>query len=195
MFGDLFGGRASRGWGPVPGADQEAELVLTVEDAYRGGQRSITLAGPDGPRSYDVTIPPGVVDGQRIRLAGEGGRSSGGAPSGDLYLRVRIAPHARYRLEGRDIHVELPLTAWEGALGALVSVDTPGGEATVRVPGGTSSGSRLRLRGRGMPNPRGAPGDLFAEVRIMVPATLTAEERRLFEELAGTSKFDPRRRS
>jgi curved DNA-binding protein len=167
--------------------------VLSVEEAYRGGRRSITLSGPDGPRTFDVNIPAGVTDGQRIRLSGQGGRGSDGAKPGDLYLIVRIAPDPRYRVEGRDIYVELPLAPWEAALGATVAIDTPGGEAKVKVPPGTSSGRRLRLRGRGMPNPRGAAGDLFAEARIMVPRRLTDEERRLFSELAATSKFDPRR--
>ncbi|HEX4220304.1 MAG TPA: DnaJ C-terminal domain-containing protein, partial [Acidimicrobiales bacterium] len=100
-----------------------------------------------------------------------------------------------YRLEGRDIHVTLPLSPWEAALGASVAVDTPGGEGKVRVKPGTSSGRRLRIRGRGMPNPNGKAGDVVAEVRIMVPPRLTDEERRLFEELAATSHFDPRRSS
>jgi curved DNA-binding protein len=134
-----------------------------------------------------------VVDGQRIRLAGQGGQGTGGAASGDLYLVVRIAPHPRYRLDGRSIYLDLPITPWEGALGGSVPVDTPGGEATVKVPRGTSTGRRLRLRGRGLPNPNGKPGDLFAEAKVMVPRELTKEEERLFEEMAGTSKFDPRR--
>jgi curved DNA-binding protein len=190
LLGGLFSGRAGRGWGPIPGADQEAELLLTVEDAYRGGRRRITLDG----RSLEVTIPAGVTDGKRIRLAGQGGRGTEGAAAGDLYLVVRLAPHPRYRVDGRDIAVDLPLTPWEGALGASVAVDTPGGEAKVTVPPGSSTGRRLRLRGRGLPNPRGKPGDLYAEVKIMVPRHPTDEERRLFEELARVSTFDPRRR-
>lgn len=183
-------GRAGRGWGPIPGADQEAGIELTVEDAYRGGRRSIAVGG----RTLQVDIPPGVTDGQRVRLAGQGGRGTGGAPPGDLYLAVSIAPHPRYRVEGRDLHVRLPVAPWEAALGAAVAVDTPGGEAKVKVPAGTSSGRRLRLRGRGMPDPRGTPGDLFAEVRIMVPPHLSDEERELFERLAASSSYDPRRR-
>jgi curved DNA-binding protein len=193
LFGDVFGA-GRRSWGPIPGADQEAVLTLTVEEAFRGGPRSITLAGPDGTRTYDVTIPPGVTDGQRIRLTGQGGQGTGQAPAGDLYLVVRLAPHPRYRVDGRDLFVELPLAPWEAALGSTVAVDTPGGEAKLRVPAGTSSGRRLRLKGRGLPNRGGEPGDLYAEVRIMVPATLSEDERRLFEELARTSTFDPRRR-
>jgi curved DNA-binding protein len=193
LFGDLFGGRGAGV--RFPGADQEAELPLTVEEAYRGGRRRVALPGADGARSYEVNVPPGVVDGQRIRLAGEGGRGGGDAPAGDLYLVVRIVPHSRYRLVGRDVYFELPVAPWEAALGATVAVDAPGGEVKVKVPQGSSTGRRLRLRGEGLPNPRGEPGDLYAEVRIMVPARLTRQERKLFEQLAAESKFDPRRSS
>jgi curved DNA-binding protein len=193
LLGGLFGGRSGRGWGPIPGADQEAVIDLTVEEAYRGTRRSVTLEGGGQTRTLQVTIPAGVTNGQRIRLAGQGGRGTEGAPAGDLYLIVRIAPHPRYRVEGRDLHVELPLAPWEAALGTTVAVETPDGEAKVKVPAGTSSGRRLRLRGRGLPNPKGTAGDLYAEARILVPRKLSAEERRLFEELAATSTFDPRR--
>ena len=187
LFGDFFGG--SGGVGPIPGADQRAELELTVGEAYRGGRRSITLDG----RSYQVTIPAGVVDGQSIRLAGEGGRGSGDAPAGDLYLVVRVKPDRRFRLDGRDIATDLPVSPWEAVLGATVAVHTPGGEAKVKVPPGSSTGRRLRLRGEGMPNPRGKPGDLYAEVKIVVPPKSTKQERELFEQLATVSTFDPRR--
>src|SRR5215469_3529827 len=194
LFGGLFGGRAGRGFGPVPGADQTTDIRLTVEEAYHGTHRTIRLTGEDGTRTVDVTVPPGVTDGQRIRVAGQGGRGSDGARSGDLYLVVRIAPHRHYRLEGRDLHVELRLTPWESALGTSVVVPTPGGEANVKVPAGTSCGRRLRLRGRGLPNTRGEPGDLFAEAKIMVPPRPTDAERDLLEQLAAVSDFDPRRR-
>ncbi|HEV7450525.1 MAG TPA: J domain-containing protein [Pseudonocardiaceae bacterium] len=196
LFSDLFGSRGfgSRGAaGPIPGADQEAELELSVEEAYSGGRRRITLSGAGEPTSFEVTIPSGVTDGQRIRVAGAGGQASGGSAAGDLYLVVRIAPHPRYRVNGRDISVDLLLAPWEGALGATVSVLTPGGEAKVRVPPGSSTGRRLRLRGEGMPNPRGTPGDLYAEVKIMVPRKLTPRERELFEALRRDSTFDPRK--
>lgn len=188
----MFGGREPRGWGPIPGADQEVELLLTVDEAYAGGTRTLTVSGPDHQRTVEVKIPAGVTDGQRIRLAGQRGRGTGGSQPGDLYLVVRIAPHPRYRLSGRDLYVDLSLAAWEGALGASVPVTTPGGQATVTVPPGTSTGRRLRLRGRGMPNPRGTPGDLYAEARLLVPKSPTAEEERLWKELADTSSFDPR---
>ncbi|WP_113703830.1 J domain-containing protein, partial [Nonomuraea lactucae] len=192
LLGGMFGGRGRRRWGPVPGADQEAELTITVEEAYNGGRRGLTLPGG---RRIDVTIPKGVTNGQRIRLAGQGGQGGEGAAPGDLYLIVRIADHPRYRVEGRDIHAHLPLTPWEAALGATVAIDTPGGEAKLKVPPGTSSGRRLRLRERGLRSPRGETGDFFAEVRIMVPPRLTDAERRLFEQLAAVSRFDPRRRT
>jgi curved DNA-binding protein len=140
-----------------------------------------------------VSIPAGVVDGQRIRLAGEGGRGSGDAPAGDLYLVVRIKPDRRFRLDGRDIATDLPVSPWEAVLGASVVVHTPGGEAKVKVPPGSSTGRRLRLRGEGMPNPRGKPGDLYAEVKVVVPPKPTKQERELFEQLATVSTFDPRR--
>ena len=193
LLGGIFGGRTGRRWGPIPGADQEAELELTVEEAYRGTHRTVTLASDGTRRSLEVTVPAGVTDGQRIRLAGQGGRGSDGARNGDLYLIVRIAPHPRYRLDGRDLYVELRLAPWEAALGTSVPVDTPGGEVKVKVPAGTSSGRRIRLRGRGLPSPKGKAGDLFAEVRIMVPPHLSRAERRLFEQLAAESDFDPRR--
>jgi curved DNA-binding protein len=174
----------------VGGADQEAVLELSVEEAYRGGERRVTI----GSRTFDVTIPRGVVDGQRIRLSGQGGRGSGGGPAGDLYLVVRIAPHPRFRLSGRDITVDALVTPWEAALGATVPVPTPDGEAKIKVPPGSSSGRRLRLRGQGMPNPNGRPGDLYAEIKIMVPPKLTRQERELFERLAAVSTFDPRKR-
>jgi curved DNA-binding protein len=194
LLGGIFGGRAGRGWGPIPGADQEAELELTVEEAFQGGRRSVTLEGPDGRRALDVRIPAGVTNGQRIRLAGQGGRGSEGAPNGDLYFVARIAPHPRYRVEGRDLYVDLPLAPWEAALGTSVAVETPRGEMKVKVPPGTSTGKRLRLRHHGLPHPRGSAGHLYAEVKIVVPAKLTDEERRLFEQLATVSTFDPRRR-
>jgi curved DNA-binding protein len=193
LLGGIFGARTGRRWGPIPGADQEAELELTVEEAYRGTHRTVTLASDGTRRSLEVTVPAGVTDGQRIRLTGQGGRGSDGARNGDLYLIVRIAPHPRYRLDGRDLYVELRIAPWEAALGTSVPVDTPGGEVKVKVPAGTSSGRRIRLRGRGLPSQKGKAGDLFAEARIMVPPHLSRAERSLFEQLAAESDFDPRR--
>jgi curved DNA-binding protein len=170
------------------GADQEATIELSLEEAARGGRRRITLDG----RDYEVNIPQGVREGQRIRLAGEGGPGAGGGPSGDLFLRVRLKPHPRFHVEGRDLQVELPVTPWEAALGATVEVPTLDGTTKVRVPAGSSSGRRLRLRGQGMPDGRGN-GDLYATVEIEVPKKLTDEEREAFERLGSVSNFDPRK--
>jgi curved DNA-binding protein len=194
LFRDLFGSSRRAGWGSIAGADQETEVTISFDEAFRGGKRSISISGPGGTRTLDVTIPPGVIEGQRIRVAGQGGKGSGSGQDGDLYLVVRIAPHPRFRLDGRNVHVDLPVSPWEAALGASVPVATPGGEVQMRVPAGSSCGRRLRLRHRGMPNPRGDAGDLMAEVLIKVPHTLDDDERRLFEELAKASTFDPRRR-
>lgn len=182
-YRDGFGGFAMRG------ADHEGVLDLTLEEAAAGGQRHITLG--DG-RDYEVKIPAGVRDGQRIRLAGEGGPGAGGGPSGDLFLRVRIAPHPLFRVEGRDLHVDLAVSPSEAALGARVPVPTLTGTARVRVPAGSSTGRRLRLRGEGMPASRGGHGDLFAHIQIMVPKKLDERQRELYEQLAAASRFDPR---
>jgi curved DNA-binding protein len=194
LFGSTFGGggRGRTRWGPVPGADQETELEVSLEEAYSGTRRSLSITGPDGQRTVDVHIPAGVVDGQRIRLRGQGGEGSDGGMPGDLYLVVRIASHPRYEVSGKDLQVELPLSPWEAALGAEVTVETPGGPARVTVPTGTSTGRRLRLKGRGLPSRRGGSGNLYARVAIRVPSKLTDEERRLFEELQKVSTFDAR---
>lgn len=190
LFGGIFG--AGRRRGPVRGADQEVEIELTLDDAYTGGRHRISLPGRGGTRSFEVDIPPGVTPGQRIRLAGQGAHGDGGP--GDLYLIVSVLPHPRFHLDGRDITVDLPVTPSEAALGATVPVDTPSGEAKVAVPAGSSSGRKLRLRGKGMPNPKGAAGDLYAEVKIVVPRALSERERELFEELGRVSELDPRTR-
>lgn len=194
FFESFFGGR--RGASPgfegfsMRGGDQEATLEVALEEAARGGKRKISLA--DG-RDFEVRIPPGVRDGQKIRLAGQGGEGASGGPAGDLYLRVRIKPDPRFRREDDDLVVEVPVAPWEAALGATVPVPTLDGSAKVKVPAGSSSGRRLRLRGEGMPGPGGRKGDLYASVRIVVPKTLQKRERELFEELAAVSRFDPRR--
>jgi curved DNA-binding protein len=198
FFEGLFGGhqRGRRGGNgfsgfSTRGGDHEADLELSLEEAARGGRQRITLA--DG-REYEVNIPAGVRDGQRIRLPGEGGRGQNGGSSGDLFLRVRLEPHDRFRLEGRDIYVTVPITPWEAVLGAAVEVPTLDGPKEVRVPPASDTGRKLRLRGQGMPGPRGAHGDLYAVVEIHVSKRPTGEERELFERLAAVSKFNPRRK-
>ncbi|MFI5956214.1 DnaJ C-terminal domain-containing protein [Cryptosporangium sp. NPDC051539] len=187
LLGGLFGGGRFFDGGNVtmPGSDVDAEFELSIEDAYSGGRRSLTMQTASGLRTIDVNIPAGVVDGQRIRLAGQGGDGFGeDAPRGDLYLHVRLTPHTRYRVDGRNLTVELPVTPWDATLGAKATVETPAGPVDVKVPAGSSSGRRLRLRGRGMPNPRGSAGDLYAEVKIVVPQRLTDDQRAAWEMLA-----------
>ncbi|WP_432827801.1 DnaJ C-terminal domain-containing protein [Dactylosporangium sp. CA-092794] len=182
LSGGLFRGSATRG------ADARAELVVGVETAYTGGRRRVTLDGPAGrPRQYDVHVPAGVVDGACLRLPGQGSPGARGGPAGDLLLVVRLAPHPRLKVSGRDVMVEVAVSPWEAALGSVVPVGTPAGELRLDVPAGSSSGRRLRLRGQGLPNPRGAPGDLFAEIRIVVPERLTPGEEALYRSLARES--------
>lgn len=196
-FFESFFGRRPRSAGQtgfdsfsMPGGDYEAVLDLGLEEAARGAKQWLSLG--DG-RSVEVDIPRGVRDGQRIRVPGEGRPGVRGGPAGDLYLRIRLRPHPRFRIDGRDLHVDLAVSPWEAALGARVPVPTLDGTARVTVPPGSSSGRRLRLRGQGMPGSGGAgAGDLYAVVTIKVPQKLTKTERELFERLASVSKFDPR---
>jgi len=187
IFGRPSGGRAGAGRAgadragvrmPIPGNDVEGELPLTLDDVLHGGQRRITVDG----RSLDVTIPRGIRDGATLRLAGQGGPGINGGPAGDVYLRVRLLPHPRYRVVGDDLEMDLPLWPWQAVLGAEVRVDTPDGPVTLTVPPGTQSGQRLRLRGRGLPRD-GARGDLYAVVRVVVPTRPSAAEREVYEML------------
>ena len=191
FFGSIFGrppgGRAGAGRAggdragvrmPIPGNDIEGELPLPLDDVLHGGQRRITVDG----RSLDVTIPRGIRDGATLRLAGQGGPGINGGPAGDVYLRVRLLPHPRYRVVGDDLEMDLPLWPWQAVLGAEVRVDTPDGPVTLTVPSGTQSGQRLRLRGRGLPRD-GARGDLHAVVRVVVPTRPSAAEREVYEML------------
>lgn len=168
-----------------------ADFEVSVEEAYLGGRRQVTVTGLTGTQLYEVAIPPGVTTGTRIRLPGLGVAGRGDV-GGDLFLVVRLAPHPRYQVTDRDVSVDLPVAPWEAALGATVTVPIPGGGAQVVLPAGSSSGRRLRLRGRGLPNPYGPAGDLYATVRIVIPEHLSLAERRLFQRLAQRSQFDAR---
>jgi curved DNA-binding protein len=165
--------------------------------SWKAGQ---DVSGTEGFRDVRVDFGGGDFSdffeslfGAGVGARRGGGRAGGGGPPGDLLLRVRLRPHPRFRVEDRDLHVDLPVTAWEAALGASVPVPTLDGERQVTVPAGSSCGRRLRLRGAGMPGPRGGHGDLYAHVQIRMPRTLSDEERSLYERLAQTSSFDPRR--
>ena len=186
LFGE--GARVADG-GPLRGRDREAVLELSLEEALAGGRRRLSL---DGDGSFEVEIPAGVREGQRVRIAGKGAAGRAGGPAGDLYLLVRLRPHPRFRREGDDLQVDLRVTPWEAALGATVPVRTLSGTAQVRVPAGSSSGRRLRLRGRGLPARDGGRGNLYATVQVAIPKELSDEERDLFEKLAAASQFDPR---
>ncbi|HJK96112.1 MAG TPA: DnaJ C-terminal domain-containing protein [Polyangiaceae bacterium LLY-WYZ-14_1] len=191
-----FGGRGGPGPGraPAAGRDAEASLELDLEEAFRGGERELAVSRPGRrePERLRVKVPPGVRDGQRIRLSGKGSPAVGGTPAGDLYLQVRIRPHPRYRVEDDGLVATLPVTPWEAALGATVPFETLDGTVRLKVPPGTSSGRRIRLRKRGYPQAGGERGDLFAEVQIHVPTELPDDERSLYESLAEASSFDPR---
>jgi len=178
----------------MPGVDREARLALTLEEAAYGGEREISLSGPtpEQSKTYVVHIPQGIRPGQRIRLTGQGERGVGGGPPGDLYLMVELLPHPTFRLEDRDLYTTVPVTPWEAALGAEVTLATLDGAVNVKIPPGSSSGRKIRLKGKGFPDPRRSPGDLYAEISIRVPQTLSAEERELFEQLAKVSRFAPR---
>ena len=187
FFESLFGS-ARTGDIRMRGADQEAVVDLSLEEAAAGGPLRVSLA--DG-RSFTVNVPAGVRDGQRIRVVGRGGEGIGGGSTGDLFLRVHLRPHRVFRVDGRDLHVDVPVTPWDAALGTTLEVPTLTGSAKVRLPAGSSSGRRLRLRGKGMPGRRSRYGDLYARVQIMVPDQLDERERKLFEELRTDSSFHP----
>ena len=191
----LFGRaqRRSGGFGrrsAFPGEDYEVPVRLTLEEAYRGTERTVQLDG----RGFTARIPRGATDGQRLRLRGKGGPGMNGGPAGDLYLQIALEPHALYRASGHDLDIDVPLAPWEAALGAEVEVPTLEGRVTMKVPAGSKAGQKLRLAGKGLPKPGGGAGDLYAVLSIAVPATLTDSERKLYEELRKTSRFDPRLR-
>jgi curved DNA-binding protein len=209
FFETLFGGRIGGGGAArarqaswvMRGQDQEAQIEVSLEDAYHGATRTITLQGheidPQGQirptvQNIQVKIPPGVTDGTRIRLSGKGGEGMGGGTPGDLYLRVNIEPHARFRVEGHDLVVDVPLAPWEAALGSTVEVPVMDGTVNLRIPAGSQSGQKLRLRGKGLPKKGSQKGDLFVRLKIAVPKDLSKREEELFSEMAKVSTFDPR---
>lgn len=181
------------------GEDHHAKVVLDLEDAFTGAIRQLSLRVPTmdtrgraqlGNRTLSVRIPKGVREGQLIRLAGQGAPGMGGAPPGDLFLEVHFKPHPRLKVDGRDLLFTLPVTPWEAALGAIVSIDLPGGPSKVRIPQGAQSGSQLRVRGKGIPaNP---PGDLLLNIQVVLPPADTPRARELYETMARELAFNPR---
>ncbi|MFZ5634737.1 MAG: DnaJ C-terminal domain-containing protein [Bacillota bacterium] len=220
FFEILFGGgspfgrtaRAARR-GPLRGQDVESELELTLEEAYRGGEKSLQLStrevcpvcGGDGynnnsfcnrcggtgltseTKTLSVKIPPGVRDGSRIRLKGQGGEGLNGGPRGDLYLKVRLLPHPTYKVQGNDLETEVVLRPEQAVLGGQVTVPTLDGPVEMKVPAGIRAGKRLRLRNKGLPA-HGGRGDQYVRVIIDIPGHLTAEEEQLYRQLAALGK-------
>ncbi|HYW04874.1 MAG TPA: DnaJ C-terminal domain-containing protein [Gammaproteobacteria bacterium] len=200
LFGRRRGTRSPFGAGfRVRGEDQQARVRISLEDAYRGATRTLTLQSPEvdergrvrrGTRSLNVRIPAGVREGQRIRLPGQGSPGAGGGESGDLYLEVEFERHPLFTVDGRDVHLTLPLTPWEAALGTTVAVPTLGGPVDMKIPAGTQAGRRLRLKGRGLP---GRPaGDQYVTIRVVVPPVRTEEDRELLQRMARQMPMNPR---
>jgi curved DNA-binding protein len=210
-FADLFsrfGARGARGGpfasgdGRLPGQDFEVPVQISIEDAFAGTTLELQLSMPEYdatgglrrvPRVVKARVAPGAVDGQRLRLPGKGGKGFNGGRDGDLYLDISLKPHRLYRATGHDLYVDLPLAPWESALGAAVEVPTPAGAVNLKIPAGTSAGQKLRLAGRGLPNPRGGAGDLYAVAQIVLPPQPSERERELYRELKEASSFNPRR--
>ncbi len=202
FFSSLFGrgGRAGFAEGARRRSrDHHARIDLTLEEAYRGGPRMLELkrplARPDGgvevaTHTVRVTVPPGVNEGQLIRLAGQGEPGAGGAPPGDLYLEVHVRPDSLYQLDGRDVTLTLPVAPWEAALGSAVPTPTLGGTVELRIPPGSQAGTRLRLRGRGLPGQ--PPGDQYVVLKVVLPPAQTDEARAAYERLKRELPFDAR---
>jgi curved DNA-binding protein len=199
FFSSLFGGAArgrARGAGArgfaMPGDDQVASIEIDLEDSFRGGTQTIELkSSPRGQtRTLKITIPQGIVEGQRIRLAGQGSPGIGGGPAGDLYLEVKFRKHRLFQVDGRDVTLTLPVAPWEAALGATVPTPTLGGPVDLRIPPNAKAGQRLRLKGRGLPGP--TPGDQYVLLKIVLPPADSAEARELYEQMRRKMPFDPR---
>lgn len=201
LFGGMGGGFSQSAGGARhrAGRDSHARIDIDLEEAYEGGMRTFELQRPearaDGTvqmrnHTVKVTIPKGVATGQRLRLSGQGEAAHGGGRAGDLYLEIHIRPNRRFQLEGRDVTLILPIAPWEAALGGTVTVPTLGGSVEMRIPPGSQSERKLRLRGRGLPGD--PPGDQVVQLRIVVPPADTAEAKALYERMRSELSFDPR---
>ncbi|WP_049620903.1 DnaJ C-terminal domain-containing protein [Frateuria defendens] len=195
FFESLFGGRAAGPRGQPRarrGRDVQAQVQIDLQTAYDGGRTRLSLVDGSGhERVLEVKIPAGIQPGQVIRLAGQGQAGAAGGPSGDLLLEVGIRDDARFRLDGRNVLHVLPVAPWEAALGATVPVPTLAGTVDLRVPAGSQSGRKLRLKGRGMPGPQ--PGDQLVELSIRTPAAADDKQRAAYEALhASFADYDPR---
>lgn len=205
FFAEIFGSRPGgfryeRRDFHMRGEDLHAGIEISLEEAYHGGTRTLSLQTPEingqsrvrqHTRQLNVQIPRGVCEGQHIRLASQGGPGTGGGPSGDLFLQVVFAPHPLFHADGRDIFLELPITPWEAALGTRLKVPTLGGKVELTIPAGSQSGRKLRLRERGLP---GKPsGNQYIILRIETPAANNDKARELYRKMAETMPFNPRK--
>ncbi|HTT05273.1 MAG TPA: DnaJ C-terminal domain-containing protein [Steroidobacteraceae bacterium] len=197
-FARSAGGRAQMS---MPGRDFEVAVPISIEEAFAGTHIDLDLAMPEYdeqgrlrpvPQAFRARIPKGATQGQRLRLAGKGGRGFNGGRNGDLYLDISLRPHPVYRANGHDLYLDLPLAPWEAVLGTSVEVPTPGGAVRLKIPAGTQAARQLRLPRRGLPRPRGEPGDLYAVVSIVLPHEANERERTLYRELGEASSFNPR---
>ena len=198
LFGSQFGGGAGHASRQAKGEDHHAKILISLEDAYQGATRTITLRVPEvdvqghvitKERMLNVAIPKGVREGQHIRLTGQGSAGISGK-TGDLYLQIEFQPHAFYRVDGRDIYLDLPVTPWEAALGATVKVPTLGGVVELKIPEASVSGRKMRLKGRGIPgNPA---GDCYVILAIALPAADTEAAKNLYKKMAQELDFNPR---
>lgn len=208
FFEQLFGARG-RGAGFRPGGfsrgatfeeqeyaergrDVEGDIMVTLEEAVHGSVRTVSVRHKSRTESYQVKIPAGVTEGQKLRVAGRGEAGTGGAAAGDLYLRVRLAKHPDFEVEEHNLIYEAELAPWEAVLGASISVPTLEGPVNIKIPPGTQNGQKLRVRGRGLPLRAGGHGDLIVVAGIEVPKTISETERKLWEQLAHESRFNPR---
>jgi curved DNA-binding protein len=194
FFESLFGARAGggrRAAGPRRGRDLHAQLMIDLDTAYNGGTQRISLSEGHGERMLEVKIPAGIIQGRHIRLAGQGHAGTHGGPAGDLILEVGLRDDARFRLDGNTVLSSLPVSPWEAALGATVTVPTLAGNVDLRIPPGSDGGRKMRLRGRGWPGK--VPGDQIVTLEVRVPKAETDEQRELFEHLARAyPDYDPR---
>lgn len=203
LFAGISGGRHAGGRQiRMPGQDFDVTAQISLEQACHGTEVELNLSVPETdaqgrvhrvPRTFKVRIPKGATDGQRLRLTGRGGKGINGGRDGDLYLHVKLHPHPLFRVSGHDLYLDLPLTPWEAVLGASLDVPTLAGTVRLKVPPNTQGGQQLRLSGRGLPQPDGKAGDLFAIVQIAVPEKTSEIERELFKQLADGSTFNPRK--
>jgi curved DNA-binding protein len=183
----------------IHGQDRHARISVDVRDSYTGATRSITLHAPeltdDGhmvtrTRLLNVKIPKGIRDGQKIRLAGQGGPGMGNGKAGDLFLEVEFRPDDRYRVDGDDVYLDLPVTPWEAALGATVTVPLPSGNVDLKIPAGSNQGGKLRLKGKGIPAKQ--PGDLYVVFDVKLPPAHSDEAKALYKKMSEEMPFNPR---